>query len=133
MTQRSMSGEELQKYLNKKTTEKQVQARIIAHLQLVGFSTPGAEVANHGSSKRGYFLVCGTTRRSNDHQGTMQTPGIADLWIWIRKRDLWLSIELKRPVGGVLTDEQRVLVEAGATTVARSVDEVMAEIERAEK
>jgi hypothetical protein len=67
--------------------EKHVQRQIVDYLRLIG-----AEV-----------YVLGTVRRKGDHPGTMQTPGIPDLWAFIPAKGgnvgcgLW--IEVKRPGG----------------------------------
>jgi hypothetical protein len=63
--------------------------------------------------------VLGTTRRSGDYQGTMQTPGIADVEAWLRCPQGTLTTmrllkwEVKRAGGRLSPDQQayRQLVE----------------------
>lgn len=73
-------------------TEKQEQAAIIDLLRSIGASV----------------YVLGTVRRKGDHPGTMQTPGLPDLFAFIPYQDvdipLW--IEVKRR-GGKLSEPQR--------------------------
>lgn len=47
--------------------EKAVQAQIVHLLRSIGANV----------------YVLGTTRRKGDHQGTMQTPGIPDLYVFL--------------------------------------------------
>jgi hypothetical protein len=38
--------------------------------------------------------VLGTRRRKGDHQGTMQTPGIPDLYVFVPGwSDLWIEVK----------------------------------------
>ena len=73
----------------------------------------------------------GTTRRHGDYQGTMQTPGLADLQAFLPTRGAFtgpwrlLVIEVKAP-GGRLRPEQAVYraccVGAGVAHVVGGVD-----------
>lgn len=71
--------------------------------------------------------VLGTTRRRGDHPGTMQTPGIGDLFAVLRGRALWVEV---KAAGGKLRPEQVVFRDAVQTTpchhVTGGVDEVVA-------
>lgn len=67
-------------------SEKHVQRQIVDYLQLIG-----AQV-----------YVLGTKRRKGDHQGTMQTPGIPDLWVFLppakvlcseERAGLWIEVK----------------------------------------
>ena len=54
--------------------------------------------------------VLGTTRRAGDYQGTMQTPGIADVEAWMPPRHAGpklLKWEVKRARGARLSPEQK--------------------------
>jgi hypothetical protein len=79
--------------------------------------------------------VLGTTRRQGDHMGTMQTPGIPDLWAFLPARSgvstlyLCLWVEVKAP-GGRLRPEQRAFRDQctarGVPHVVGGVDAVIA-------
>lgn len=80
-----------------------------------------AHICKLVSNLGGKPYVIGTRRRKDDYQGTMQTPGIADLWISLPAREfptplpaivLWW--ETKR-IGGRRTPDQ---VEFGDRCVA---------------
>ena len=66
-------------------------------------------ICNLTRSLGGRVWVLGTTRRKGDFQGTMQTPGLPDLWIVLKGTDgvseLALWWEVKAP-GGKRTIEQ---------------------------
>jgi hypothetical protein len=98
--------------------EKSEQAHIIQLLRSVG----------------GKVYVSGTTRRRGDHQGTMQTPGIPDLEVFLPRRDvpgkrLQLKVECKA-VGGRLSPEQQeykqLCAEADVAHVHGTLDAVIA-------
>jgi Holliday junction resolvase len=63
-------------------------------------------------------LVCVTSNR----QPTANTPGTPDLFVWCDGK--WTALEVKSP-DGRLTAKQSVLVEFGAVTVVRSVEEAL--------
>jgi hypothetical protein len=72
--------------------EKQIQAAIVRLLRMIG----------------AHVYVLGTRRRAGDHPGTMQTPGIADLFVLLPAPPLArpvlplaLWIEVKAPRGRV--------------------------------
>jgi hypothetical protein len=74
--------------------EKHVQRQIVDYLRLIG-----AEV-----------YVLGTVRRKGDHPGTMQTPGIPDLWAFLPAggfgpTTLWIEVKRK---GGKRSPAQEV-------------------------
>jgi hypothetical protein len=82
-------------------TEKAIQAQIVTLLRLVG--------------ARVYVL--GTRRRRGDYPGTMQTPGVPDLWAFLPRSPLgpgydvdvvWVEV---KAAGGRLRPEQRVFLE----------------------
>jgi Holliday junction resolvase len=63
-------------------------------------------------------LVCVTSNR----QPTANTPGTPDLFVW--RDGKWTALEVKSP-DGKLTAKQLALVEFGAVTVVRSVEEAL--------
>lgn len=80
-----------------KLLEKHVQRQIVDYLRLIG-----AEV-----------YVLGTVRRKGDHPGTMQTPGIPDLWAFLppakaaahgERGYLWIEVKAAK---GLLSPQQR--------------------------
>lgn len=42
-----------------------------------------AHIVQFARSLGGMVYVLGNHRRAGDYQGTMQTPGLPDLWIWL--------------------------------------------------
>ena len=69
-------------------SEKQEQAAIVKLLRSVG----------------GWVYVLGTRRRKGDHPGTMQTPGLPDLFAFVPNRHpgterIALWVEVKTPTG----------------------------------
>lgn len=68
--------------------------------------------------------------RGDKRMGTGTDLGIPDLLV-TRKGwgNLWKTIELKRPGGGRATPEQQVLIDAGHTRIARSLEECLAILE----
>lgn len=78
-----------------KASEKQEQAAIVQLLEKLG-----AKV-----------YVIGTKRRKGDYQGTMQTPGIPDLYVVLNFfgkpkpfKAIWIEVKAR---GGKLSDAQR--------------------------
>ena len=91
--------------------EKAVQAQIVSLLRQLGAAV----------------YVLGTKRRRGDYQGTQQTPGLPDLCVFIRGRQLWIEV---KAAGGRLRPEQ-VAFQAqchtcGVAHVTGGVDEVLA-------
>ena len=84
----------------KNMTEREIQRRIIDALRKAG------------------CLVCVTSNRRH----TANTPGTPDLFVWRAGR--WTALEVKSP-DGRLTARQSALVESGAVTVVRSVEEAL--------
>jgi len=126
----TLSTEEFRKLTEKNKEEKHVQQEIIQWLRLRGWRVP-AELIGARNSISGVYLVCGTKRRKGDHQGTMQTPGIPDLWLCPIGWKFWIGIEIKRPVDGKVRPEQQMLSDAGLSYVVRSVEEVKIVLEKA--
>lgn len=62
--------------------------------------------------------------------GTTCTVGTPDLFVhpkWAGASNIWLGIEIKRPKGfGSLSAAQKVLVDAGVSQVATSVEDALA-------
>jgi len=81
-------------------TEREIQRRIIDALRGAG------------------CLVCVTSNRRH----TANTPGTPDLFVWYAGK--WTALEVKSP-DGRLTARQSALVESGAVTVVRSVEEAL--------
>jgi hypothetical protein len=80
----------------RRTPERTEQAEIVKLLRMLGASV----------------YVLGTTRRKGDHPGTMQTPGIPDLWVVFpstRQGLEWtaLWIEVKAEKGRLSRAQQR--------------------------
>lgn len=77
--------------------------------------------------------VLGTTRRRGDYHGTMQTPGLPDLFVFLPRGLGTLWIEVKAP-GGRLRPEQRLFrqrcVEAGQPHVVGGYQAVVDELRR---
>lgn len=96
--------------------ERVVQSQIVATLRTIGAAV----------------YVLGTKRRKGDYQGTMQTPGISDLVVFLppRTRQRWvlLFVEAKAH-GGRLSPEQKVFrdlcVNADVAHVAGNLDAVI--------
>lgn len=62
--------------------EKHVQRQIVDYLRLIGATV----------------YVLGTVRRKGDHPGTMQTPGIPDLWAFLPAKSygptgVWIEVK----------------------------------------
>lgn len=101
-----------------RVSEKVEQAHIVQLLRSIG-----AKV-----------IVLGTTRRKGDYQGTMQTPGVADLEvflpIYVGMRE-FMKIEVKSD-GGRLSpaqkDYQQWCQEANITHVVGGLDAVIAKL-----
>ena len=101
--------------------EKEIQADIVKMLRSVG---------------AGVYRI-GTTRKKGDYQGTMQTPGIADLLAFVPvplaastlvTRCVQLWIEVKRPGGGLSAAQNLFRYQAqaaGCEYVVGGVDEVL--------
>ena len=81
-------------------TERETQRRIVDALREAG------------------CLVCVTSNRRH----TANTPGTPDLFVW--RDGVWTALEVKSP-DGRLTVKQSALVESGAVTVVRSVEEAL--------
>ena len=118
-----MSAEDFRKKADSEKTEKEVQSECIQYLRMRGWKVP-AELLETPTHLCGIYLVCGTTRRKGDHQGTMQTPGISDLWLSPPGWKTWIGIECKRPVKFSISPEQVMLADAGLTHIVRSVSEL---------
>ena len=75
--------------------------------------------------------VLGTVRRKGEYPGTMQTPGIADLEVWVHDQDTTelLKIEVKAK-NGRMRPEQVTYREhcqrAGIAHITGGLDEVIA-------
>ena len=71
--------------------------------------------------------VLGTVRRKGDYQGTNQTPGISDLCVFLRGRQLWIEVKAE---GGRLSPAQRAFQAqchtCGVAHVVGGVSEVLA-------
>jgi hypothetical protein len=81
-------------------------------------------ITHLAQSLGGKVYTLGTTRRRTDHPGTMQTPGLPDLWIWLppvpyrpgrelpigaaRPIALWWEVKAAR---GRATPEQRAFAD----------------------
>jgi hypothetical protein len=63
--------------------EKAIQADIVQALRRVGCAV----------------YVLGTHRPAGDYQGTMQTPGVPDLWVFLPRGLGGLWVEVKAPKG----------------------------------
>lgn len=94
-----------------RVSERVVQAQIVALLRSLG-----AKV-----------YVLGTVRRRGDYQGTMQSPGIADLLVFLRGRQLWVEC---KAAGGRMSpaqvEFQALCGMAGVAHVVGGVDAVLA-------
>ena len=96
--------------------EKEIQADIVKLLETVGAAV----------------YKIGTKRKKDDHQGTMQTPGIPDLVSFVpvpnARYSVQLWIEVKRPAGSktwAQRDFRLRALEAGCEHVVGGVDEVL--------
>ena len=107
-------------------TEAQIQTSIRNVLTTLGYT-----VVEIGRTRR---MVpcrrCGAQTPAIGWQGN--TPGAPDLMVTTpRWGALWIGIECKRP-GGAIRPEQRKLLDAGSTTIARSVRDALEAIMAAE-
>lgn len=77
--------------------------------------------------------VLGTTRRKGDHPGTMQTPGIPDLYVFLPKTPtryigmaVWIEVKAKRGRPSAAQNEFRRECKAlGVSHVLGGVDDVI--------
>lgn len=98
--------------------EKVEQAQIVQLLRALG----------------GKVYVSGTTRRRGDYAGTMQTPGIPDVEVFLPRRDvpgkrLQLKVECKSERGRLRPEQaeyRELCAQAGVEHVVGTLDAVIA-------
>jgi len=72
----------------------------------------------------GTAYVLGTTRRRGDYAGTMQTPGVPDLLLFLPRRDggrEFVAWEVKAAGGRLRPDQARFAGECQAAAVAHGI------------
>lgn len=114
-------------------SEKELQKAVVRLFRTLGYRKPREVVRECEAFKRKPDPKEALFWETMDAKGNRNDAGLPDIQFSPAGIAGIFGIELKKPVGGRLSQEQAVAVACGVYPIAKSIDEVLAIIEEASR